>query len=330
VGLDSVTGVVSGVPTTTGRYLFGVNVTLEGFGGSVSDGIEIKIGDPPSYTLSGWTTNIELHFSGPYRIDTLSGQLFVVASDGWGTGIMYAFLSSDGGLTWNKTGTDGAGARLGYATASDGSAVYLSGGNGASDVWKFDGAAWVRRTASAAFPGRSNHAMVKLGSALYIIGGEDAVGTKLGDVWKSTDGGATWSLVATPFSPRTRVCALAFNGKIVVIGGSATPPPGGIGGWLYEAWESPDGIGWTRHEAGAVDPMRGLDDTIGQQCVAMNGRVYFMGGNVVSTTDLSHWQFEPGHVSASFDTGGATAVGGRIYALRGNGTSERILDISTP
>ena len=72
----------------------------------------------------------------------------------------------------------------------------LRGGNSRSDVWKSvnRGAAWdpVAANADTEFSNRADHASVVRDGELYVIGGAGSYTELFNDVWKSTDGGATW------------------------------------------------------------------------------------------------------------------------------------------
>jgi hypothetical protein len=330
LALNSTTGVISGAPTTQGYYLYGVSLTLSGFTGSVSSNIAATIVDPSSYSYQGWsTTSTSIPLSANSRLDSIGNSLVGVSS---GT-TMDTFTSPDG-INWTQSSASGPTAvTTNFATTSDGTSIYLSGGitsasTYTSDVWKFDGTNWSQRTAAGAFTPRKDHSMVKLGTTLFVIGGQAASGY-LGDVWKSTDDGATWSLASTPFSPRSLTCAVSFNNKIVVMGGRSYSPGNGVPNNFNEVWESADGINWTSVSLPANSPFRG-STTINQQCMVMNGRVYFLGAyTAVSSNDLINWQFEPSILS-TFPVGGSANINGKIYVANDLATSTPSLKSTTP
>ena len=95
------------------------------------------------------------------------------------------------------------------------------------------------------FKAREAHSSVVLGGAIYVIGGlkYESRNARFNDVWKSTDGGATWTQVTTPairkFSARYGHSSIVMDGAIYVIGGH------GASGTLNDVWKSTDGATWT-------------------------------------------------------------------------------------
>ena len=143
----------------------------------------------------------------------LGGKIYVIAgtnnssvqlNDVWESDI-----STAGGRTWSEA-TSGStakfGARTYFASAvlGQGAAakLYVIGGSRGSDylsdVWNSDnGASWNQVSVTTAFsPGRVHHSSALLNEGadggLYLIGGGISGGTAVRDVWRSTDGGATW------------------------------------------------------------------------------------------------------------------------------------------
>jgi hypothetical protein len=326
ITLDARTGVISGAPTAAGRYLYEVRLSLEGFAGSVWSGQGFNIDDPALFTFSRWTGH-RPPASDDLRLDTIGGKLLVTSSY---SNTMNAFLSGDGGASWSPVQATGPTPppTKRFSGTSDGTAVYLSGGTTASGeyashVWKFDGTSWSQRTAAAAFGGRRNHAMAKVGATLFVVGGSNAQGY-LGDVWKSDDDGANWTLASTPFAPRASACAMSFGGNLLVIGGSNSSTN------LNEVWESVDGATWNQRPSGpSVSPFMSVT-AWSQQCAALNGRVYFLSDyHTVSSQNLTDWQFEPGFLDNS-PAPGAVALNGRLYAIGQQGTTSCQLMESIP
>ena len=112
-----------------------------------------------------------------------------------------------GNTGWSQvaTGTTGAGTRFSArrehsAVVLDG-AIYVIGGLSRNDeVWRSadQGVTWTQVAAGARFSARDEHTSAALSGALYVIGGFEKTtdpadpGTRLNDVWKSTDQGVTW------------------------------------------------------------------------------------------------------------------------------------------
>ena len=95
-----------------------------------------------------------------------------------------------------------------------------------NDVWASpDGAAWSIAAAAAPFPPRAFFGAAALdGGALLVYGGlADRPALRLNDVWRSGDGGQTWTqvLAGAPWAPRYGLAALAFPMP-------APPPAGGV------------------------------------------------------------------------------------------------------
>ena len=106
------------------------------------------------------------------------------------------------------------------------------------------GSTWRLVNAAAAFPERAQHATVVLGSgSLLVIDGSP----RLGDVWRSDDGGVTWSeLPGAPWTPRARHAAgVTSSGVVVMMAGSSSD-------YLGDMWTSTtEGASWERVTAAA-------------------------------------------------------------------------------
>ena len=95
------------------------------------------------------------------------------------------------------------------------------------------------------FKAREGHSSVVLGGYIYVIGGlkYGSSTDRFNDVWKSTDGGATWTQVTTSASPRFP----ARYGHSSIVMGDAIYVVGGNDGTntLNDVWKSTDGTTWT-------------------------------------------------------------------------------------
>jgi len=118
-----------------------------------------------------------------------------------------------------------------------------------NDVWSStDGATWVLQTASAPWtPRKFMGAAADDQGHLFVAGGYDGTGSGgLSDVWRSEDGGKTWSVVlrAAPWTARhshslTPLLGGAAKGRLYILGGSD-------GRLMHDVWFSDDrGATWT-------------------------------------------------------------------------------------
>jgi hypothetical protein len=82
---------------------------------------------------------------------------------------------------------------------------------------------WVRVTNTAAWSARYNHrSVVQPDGSIVLIGGNDSSSPYKTDVWRSTDGGTTWSLMSAAggWSPRENFAIAALpDGTLVLMGG---------------------------------------------------------------------------------------------------------------
>jgi PKD repeat protein len=138
--------------------------------------------------------------------------------------------SGDGGVTWVRVNRSaGWEPRSDHTTVAmpDGSIV-LMGGQGTgffNDVWRSTnkGTTWILMNASATWPGRSNSAGIAMpDGSLVLIGGQAANSNTLNDTWRSTDYGATWTMVnaGADWLPREGHTGIVLpDGSIMVSGG---------------------------------------------------------------------------------------------------------------
>ena len=169
-----------------------------------------------------------------------------------------------------------------YVSLPDGS-ILLTGGlddtGYHNDTWisENNGASWTLVNTSSGWLGRDGHTSVVMqDGSIVLMGGELDAGTWLysNDVWRSTDKGATWTLINAnaEWSPRYLHKSFTMpDNSIVVIGG--------FDGVAYrtDVWRSTDyGKTWARQTANAEWASREAMDTI----VAKNdGSILLMGGH---------------------------------------------------
>ncbi|MEO6281114.1 hypothetical protein [Roseateles sp.] len=306
----------------------------------------IRVIDPAAQSYQSWeVAQTTPGFLDNFALSYQSGKPIVVTA-GFYTHVMETWTSADIGSTWTKVTTPAAPAPLArsFALASDDTAVYLSGGQGlptsgpatpngqyASGVWKFDCANWKLRTATAAYAGRENHVMVKVGASLFVAGGSNAGGI-LRDLWRSNDDGATWSKVVDtlPAALGNPTCGLNWQGSLLLAGDAVAT--------------SPDGVNWTVHGGYPAGFPKGS-----VQCAVMGGRLFLvaplfhtdfmaagagndgMHGSTVSSADLRAWKAEraPGQ-NLNNSAPGMAAVSGRLVVSGGQGTSQRTVFRTVP
>ncbi|MFM7252922.1 MAG: hypothetical protein ACKO27_07635 [Ilumatobacteraceae bacterium] len=236
---------------------------------------------------AGWTMAVD---GAPWggraglRVVALDGadgqQLFVLGgrtpkdspipgvSDLWGD----VWRSDDAGVRWTKVLESGAAfAPRAYfqALVHDG-AMYVIGGqdfgfpasNFYNDVWRSaDGVTWERMTEAAPWVGRAGLMAASFGDAIYVFGGsrndDSAIIGPTGpareyfnDVWRSTDGGATWEEVAAaaPWPARAGGAVAVHEGALYLLGGEVgficQPFPGCDPPYFNDVWRTTDGDTW--------------------------------------------------------------------------------------
>jgi hypothetical protein len=114
-----------------------------------------------------------------------------------------------------------------------------------NDVWSSgDGKTWTQATANAGWSPRAYHQAVVHDGKIWVLGGGNYVPDyhAKNDVWSSEDG-ERWTQAAesAPWSPRLWFSAVAYRGRIWVLGGWSNDPSKNWG----DVWHSQDGRTWT-------------------------------------------------------------------------------------
>lgn len=286
-----------------------------------------RVADPAALSFKRWEAAQTVPgFLSNFAITERAGAPFVVTAGEYSS-VMETWTSADFGSTWTLVTTANRPAPYtrGFALASDGNAIYLSGGQRltvqpgvlTSHVWKFDGTDWTLQNAAASFPARQSHVMAKVGAALYVTGGTTG-STPWRDLWRSVDDGVNWSKVtdALPAALGRISCAVNWQGSLLLLGdaGLAT---------------SADGAQWNVRSSGlpARFPLGSM------QCGILNNRLVVVAtdGNhdTYSSADLQTWQLEPSPGLAMPSPGAAT-VAGRLLTVTGSGTSQRTVYRTVP
>jgi PKD repeat protein len=193
--------------------------------------------------------------------------------------------STDNGATWTQqTAHAGWSARHSHTSVvmPDGSIVLMGGYDGApyfyssrNDVWRStdNGTTWTQQTAYAGWTAREGHSSVVMpDGSIVLMGGWDGYSWRvLNDVWRSSDNGATWTLMTASagWSARMIHSSVAMpDGSIVLMGGDGSS-------MMNDTWRSTDnGATWTLQTAHA-----GWSARYGHSSVAMpDGSIVLMGG----------------------------------------------------
>ena len=110
---------------------------------------------------------------------------------------------------------------------------------------------WISTTSNALNPPRGGTSVV-FQNKIWVLGGQDANGNLLNDVWSSSDG-VNWTqeTASASWSPRASSTAVVFDGKIWIMGGSLIPNSPNWTGKANDVWYSSDGVNWTQATASA-------------------------------------------------------------------------------
>lgn len=123
--------------------------------------------------------------------------------------------------------------------------LYVIAGNptsGNTEVWSTgNGTEWIQETDNA-FSGRAGQKGVVFNDIMYVVGGEDSAGTKLAEVWASTNG-RDWNRTNPPFTGRNSHTISSYNDKVWVIGGQ---DPSSL--FNNEIWFSSDMETWQLYD----------------------------------------------------------------------------------
>jgi len=180
---------------------------------------------------AGWSAR-----GGHTSVALADGSIVLAGGQGDSGPLNDTWRSTDNGATWACVNASaGWSARGGHTSVAlaDGSIV-LAGGQGDSDrlndTWRStdNGITWTCVNASAGWSARIFPSSVALadGSIMLMGGQEDGSFIPLGDTWRSTDNGATWTqLPNTGWSARFFLSSVALrDGSIVLMGGMGEGP----------------------------------------------------------------------------------------------------------
>lgn len=228
----------------------------------------------------------------------VGGKYFL--SGGESTNFTYGLYSSEDGATWSVVNDDflSTGVGVGYASVKHGDNVLLIGGHTlmnwsdwstgqakATVYSSSNGENWTDVAADTPaenkFSARTEPMVANLNGDLYLVGGSGlAYGSPSGpinDVWKSTNGGTTWSKLETnlgdEFTPRFRGQLVVYNNELYLMGGETKYPTN----YFNEIYKSADGSTWTKLEIATPFTAR-------SQFVAFeySNRLFIIGGKVAT------------------------------------------------
>ncbi|NOU59313.1 DUF6242 domain-containing protein [Marinifilum caeruleilacunae] len=274
------------------------------------------------------------------------GKYFIMGGKKGASGIgghTYGIFSSTDGSDFSEVNTNifkEYGMGLGAATVShDGKQLLIGGytpsdyevwgetGNGAgiNAVWSTeDGETWTKVNEGAAaeqtFSARTNASVVNMNGDLYLTGGYSvafgAPQQPMADVWKSTDGGATWTNLnaefGEDFTPRGDGQLIAYNDELYLIGGRTGFPYT----YFNEIYKSADGVTWTKLNVSVP-----FTERASFSCFVYNSRIFVVAGlstkevtegENTTNVDVLHndmWVSEDGGISWTEMNSGALPAG---------------------
>lgn len=147
------------------------------------------------------------------------------------------------------------------------------------EVWWSDdnGLTWTLATGEADFGSRYYHAVATFEGKMWLLAGFDPTYNPVTDpfngrrnsVWYSSDGNAwTQAVASAEFSPRDYPTAVAFDGKLWLIGGHD-----GSGNYFNDVWWSDDGVTWE-----AATTSAGFSGRSKHTSVVYDGKIWVIGG----------------------------------------------------
>lgn len=156
----------------------------------------------------------------------------------------------------------------------------ISGRGGDRQVYSTtdQGTTWTLLTSSPGWVARAGFRVIRRSSTYYLMGGRNAAGTLLNDVWTSTDG-ITWTqaTAAAGWSAREYFSIAALTSTIAVAGGDS-------GSLEDDVWTSTDGASWTQQTAAAGWAARKNAGLVGSST-----NLYIAGGEISSGNAFDFW-----------------------------------------
>ena len=149
----------------------------------------------------------------------------------------------------------------------------------------YEYAGWVETTGQASFTPRQGHTSVVYKDQMWVIGGQDAGGNYLDDVWSSQDG-QNWNRVTAKvaFGGRAFHTSMVYGDKMWVIGGSNAN-----NAFLNDAWWSNNGVVWNQATASAAFPSRNRHSS-----VVFNNQMWVLAGQTANGNLNDVWSSSDG------------------------------------
>jgi hypothetical protein len=221
-----------------------------------------------------------------------------------------------------------------YATPAGvqlGDAAYFvtgigEGGGPAKSYRSIDGVTWTATPIDLALA-RLGSVLLAFDGALWILGGNASLSTRLqNDVWRSTDG-VTWRQVtaSAPWAPRGWHAGTVFDGEMWVASGLTD------GGNANDVWSSPDGVRWT-----CIAPHAPWAPRLGASLVATEDRMFLLGGmngfdgpqNFLDDVWVGPRWYQLGRPGwTARQSAFAAAIGGQVYFGGGQDYASNLSDL---
>ena len=183
------------------------------------------------------------------------------------------------------------------------------------DVWaSTDGITWEQRTEAAPWAGRAGLSANVLDGSLFVFAGSQNDDSSIigpngperlyyNDVWRSDDGGATWTSVTetAPWAPRAGASTVVRDGEIWLFGGedgfTCSPLPDCEPPYFNDVWRSADGESWTE-----VSPAAAWSPRPGHQCELLGEQFVCFGGFGLIENPTDMWSTLDGVTWTELDT----------------------------
>lgn len=203
-----------------------------------------------------------------------ANQLFINPEGVWQSGEKWTASGVPTAPWATSTGGFPNTLQLVYVNSTNTIAV-ISGRGGLRSVYRTidAGATWTLQTSAPGWVARADfQAIATSSTSVYVMGGRDAAGTLLNDVWRSTDSGVTWTQMtaAAAWSAREKFALARIAVDLYVMGGT---DGGGVTSSVYKSTDN--GATWTLQSAtpgwAARDQLAAVGGFSGSSSIIMAG-----------------------------------------------------------